>query len=113
MEETPDELMQSCRNVLIPPTLNVGPRLGDFRRDGEFPIRRKFQVCAGIMPARKNGCAMRPQETILQRLGKTLHVQMDDITREPVPRRWVELIQHLNEQERKRSERSEPEPQRQ
>ena len=56
---------------------------------------------------------MRPQETIVQRLGKTLHVQMDDITREPGPRGWVELIQHLNEQERKSSERSEPEPQRQ
>jgi hypothetical protein len=56
---------------------------------------------------------MRPQETILQRLGKTLHVQTDDITREPLPRRWVELIQHLNEQERMRSERSEPEPRRQ
>jgi hypothetical protein len=42
-----------------------------------------------------------------------LHVQMDHITREPVPRRWIELIQHLNEQERKSSERSEPEPQRQ
>jgi hypothetical protein len=50
MEETPDELMQSCRNVLIPPTLSVDPRLGDFRRDGEFRNR-----CAGIMPARTNG----------------------------------------------------------
>ena len=47
MEETPDELMQSC---LIPPTLSVDPRLGDFRRDGEFRNH-----CAGIMPARKNG----------------------------------------------------------
>ena len=108
MEETPDELMQSCRNVLIPPTLSVDPRLGDFRRDGEF----RTAALASCRPGRTD-CAMRPQETILQRLGKTLHVQTDDITREPVPRRWVELIQHLNEQERKRSERSEPEPRRQ
>ena len=108
MEETPDELMQSCRNVLIPPTLSVDPRLGNFRRDGEFRNR-----CAGIMPARKNGLRYATPGTILQRLGKTLHVQTDDITREPLPRRWVELIQHLNEQERKRSERSEPEPRRQ
>ena len=45
------------------------------------------------------------QETILQRLGKALHAHWDEIAREPLPRRWIELIQHLNEQERKRSER--------
>jgi hypothetical protein len=45
---------------------------------------------------------MRPQETILQRLGKALHVRMDDVTHEPLPRRWVELIHHLNEEERTR-----------
>ena len=57
---------------------------------------------------------MRPQETILQRLGKTLHVQLDYITHDPLPRRWVELIHYLNEQERKRSERQpEAAPQRQ
>ena len=27
-----------------------------------------------------------------------------DITREPLPRRWVDLIHHLDEQERERSE---------
>jgi hypothetical protein len=42
------------------------------------------------------------QETILQRLGKALHAHWDDIAHEPLPRRWIELIQHLNEQERKR-----------
>ena len=46
---------------------------------------------------------MWPQETILQRLGKTLHVRMDDITHEPLPRRWVELILYLEEQERERT----------
>jgi hypothetical protein len=48
---------------------------------------------------------MRFQETILGRLGKALHAHWDDIAHEPLPSRWVELIQHLNEQERKRSER--------
>ncbi len=48
---------------------------------------------------------MWPQETILQRLGKTLHVRMDDITHEPLPRRWVELILYLEEQERERTGR--------
>ena len=43
---------------------------------------------------------MRPQETILRRLGKVLHLRLDDITHEPLPRRWVELIHYLNEQER-------------
>jgi hypothetical protein len=48
---------------------------------------------------------MRFQETILGRLGKALHAHWDAIAHEPLPRRWIELIQHLNEQERKRSER--------
>ena len=56
-------------------------------------------------PQRANtDCAMRPQETILQRLGKALHAHWDATAHEPLPRRWIELIQHLNEQERKQSE---------
>ena len=43
---------------------------------------------------------MRFQETILERLGKALHVRMDDVTHEPLPRRWVELILFLEEKER-------------
>ena len=31
---------------------------------------------------------------------------MDDITHEPLPRRWVELIHYLDEQELKRGEHS-------
>ena len=42
------------------------------------------------------------QETILQRLGKALHAHWADIADELLPRRWVELIHHLNEQERAR-----------
>ena len=40
----------------------------------------------------------------LHRLGKLLHDQEEDITHEPVPKRWVELIHFLDEQERKRDE---------
>ena len=42
---------------------------------------------------------MRFQETVIGRLGKALHAHWDDIAHEPLPRRWIELIQHLNEQE--------------
>jgi hypothetical protein len=50
---------------------------------------------------------MRPGEkSILRRLGKVLHVGTEDITHEPLPQRWVELIHYLDEQERKRSNRS-------
>lgn len=53
-------------------------------------------------------CAMRFQGTILEPLGKMLHVRLDDITHEPLPRRWVDLIHHLDEHERMRSARNEP-----
>jgi len=32
-------------------------------------------------------------------IGKQLRGQDEDIAREPLPRRWVDLIHHLNEQE--------------
>jgi hypothetical protein len=50
------------------------------------------------------------QESILQRIGKALRVQSNDITDQPVPTRWVDLILHLDEQERKRAERRGSEP---
>lgn len=43
---------------------------------------------------------MHVQETILQRLGKALNVRLDDVTHEPLPQRWIDLIKHLNEEER-------------
>ncbi len=52
---------------------------------------------------------MRPQETILRRLGRTLHVNMDEITHEPLPSRWVELILYLEEQERRRTDKAQAE----
>jgi hypothetical protein len=58
-------------------------------------------------------CPMRFQETILERIGKTLRGHDEDITHEPLPRRWVDLIHFLDEQERKRSQRQpEVEPRR-
>ena len=42
------------------------------------------------------------QDSILQRIGKVLRAQNDDITHEPVPTRWVDLIHYLDEQERRR-----------
>ena len=67
------------------------------------------------LPAPSAVCAMRPQETILRRLGRTLHVHMDEITHEPLPSRWVELILYLEEEEqRSRTDKAqaEAEPQR-
>jgi len=43
--------------------------------------------------------------SILRLLGRVLHDQ-DEITHEPLPKRWVDLIHFLDEQERKNYERS-------
>jgi hypothetical protein len=48
------------------------------------------------------------QETLLRRLGKAFHLYGDDIAHEPLPRRWVDLIRYLDEQERKSLERRQP-----
>ena len=42
--------------------------------------------------------------SILARLGKAPHIQSDDITHEPLPNRWVDLILHLEAKERQRPE---------
>ena len=44
--------------------------------------------------------------SFLERLSKALHLHYDDIAKEPLPRRWVDLIEYLDEEEerRKRSE---------
>ena len=44
------------------------------------------------------------QESVLGRLGKVLRGRDDDITNEPLPRRWVDLIHHLDDKERTRRE---------
>ena len=48
---------------------------------------------------------MQFQETILERLGKALRGHDEGITHEALPRRWVDLIHFLDEQERKQSDR--------
>ena len=45
-------------------------------------------------------------ETLLA-IGKQLRGQEEDTARGPLPRRWIDLIHHLNEQEQ-RSQRRQP-----
>jgi hypothetical protein len=52
---------------------------------------------------------LQARDSILGRLGKALHIQNDDNTHEPLPKRWIDLILHLEEQERRRSEILKPE----
>ena len=40
----------------------------------------------------------------LDRIGRALRVQYDEIVHEPVPKRWVELINYLNDKEQRRRE---------
>ena len=37
---------------------------------------------------------------IFDRIGKMLHAHFDEVVDEPLPKRWVDLIKYLNEQER-------------
>jgi hypothetical protein len=77
------------------------------------PNPRRYPKKTGAFQ-RQRGCAVRQiQDTILQRLGKALHGHGDDITHEPLPRRWVDLIHHLDEQERRRSQGRQSKPERQ
>jgi hypothetical protein len=47
---------------------------------------------------------LQEQETILRRIGKAFRGQSEDITHETMPKRWVDLIHYLDEEERKRAE---------
>ena len=40
------------------------------------------------------------EKKIVAAIGKKLDVALGDAGRDPLPRRWVELINYLNEQER-------------
>ena len=51
----------------------------------------------------------RKDETLVE-IGKRLRGQGEDITHEPLPRRWVDLIHHLDEQERKGSQHLRADP---
>jgi hypothetical protein len=60
---------------------------------------------------REVGCAMAlSYDTSLGMIAKTLRAKSEDITHEPMPERWVDLIRYLDEQERKRAAQAEAEP---
>jgi hypothetical protein len=46
----------------------------------------------------------KPQDTIPRWLRHALHAQLDEVSHEPLPKRFVELIRYLDEQERGRSD---------
>jgi hypothetical protein len=48
------------------------------------------------------------KDAILRRLGEVLHVHLDDSTHEPLPERWVDLINSLNAQEEERRQAQTP-----
>jgi hypothetical protein len=47
------------------------------------------------------------QDALLRRITRAIHNQFQEIAHEPLPRRWVDLIHHLDAQERKGPERPE------
>ena len=49
------------------------------------------------------------EESMVRRLGKALQVRLESVAHEPLPRRWVELIHCLDDQERKRQKPEPPE----
>ena len=56
---------------------------------------------------------MRKKDTTIEEIGKGLRRRSDEITREPLPRRWVDLIRRLNEKERESEQvQGQPEAQR-
>ena len=48
------------------------------------------------------------QFPIIERIGKVLHDQLDDVVREPLPQRWVDLIHFLNAKDRGEPDRRRP-----
>ena len=42
------------------------------------------------------------QSSVFERLSNALHMQFDAIAKEPLPERWVDLINYLNEREQAR-----------
>ena len=47
---------------------------------------------------------------IFERIGKVLHDQFEDVAREPLPERWIDLINYLNDKERAQREAARPAP---
>ena len=42
------------------------------------------------------------QQALPDRIGRALRAQFDEILHEPLPNRWVDLINYLNEKEKRR-----------
>jgi len=47
-------------------------------------------------------------ETVLGRIAKVLRAEAEPATREELPKRWIDLLLHLDEQERRQSKVSPP-----
>ena len=111
LHQSVDTEFSSGRNVGKHLTFTSNPQIGatvaGMATSSTSPIEKITEDCVGVRQRSQWFRAMRVQETILGRLGKALHVQMDDITHEALPGRWVELILYLEEHEKKRSA---PEP---
>jgi hypothetical protein len=50
-----------------------------------------------------------PQLSFLDRISRTLRAHYDATANEPLPRRWIDLINYLNETELKQAEAGKPE----
>ena len=50
-----------------------------------------------------------PQLSFLDRISKTLRAHFDATASEPLPRRWIDLITHLNEMDATQAKPLEPE----
>jgi len=46
----------------------------------------------------------------MRRIGTVLRTTHDDVTHEPLPERWVDLIHYLDEKERRESQRRQRKP---
>jgi hypothetical protein len=49
---------------------------------------------------------LRSEASLLDLIGKALRADFEDTKRQPLPKRWVDLIRHLDEQERRQSHSS-------
>ena len=61
-----------------------------------------FAVMALSSPLRQG------RVSFVERLGKMLHVQYDEVLNEPLPQRWVDLIKYLNAKEQPQREALQP-----
>jgi hypothetical protein len=54
----------------------------------------------------------KPQDQIPRWLRQALHARLDEVSHEPLPKRFVELIRYLDEQDRERSDEQKSESER-